>query len=367
MNTTWNINTTTFIDSIDPYALFIDINNIIYIVDSGSGQIHVWFNNSVSPTVTLYSNITNSRSIFVTINGDIYIDNGNTSGRVDKLTLNSNSSMSVMSVPGGCYGLFVDISNSLYCSVGYMHQVVKKWLGDSSTISTRIAGTGLNGSSLNMFCYPNGIFVDMNFDLYVADYGNNRIQLFGLGKIYGKTVAGKNSTYLTVELNGPTDIKLDNDKNLYITDHGNHRIVASGSYGFRCIVGCSNSSGSMLDTLNHPRSIAFDNLGNLFVADEGNHRIQRFSLLTSSCSKQSITIGYYICICLYYLDYVTNNSNTSFTPCSLLLPCENQGTCINNITAMYGFVCNCQSDFSGINCQHDNRICRPNTCWNNGK
>ena len=57
-----------------------------------------------------------------------------------------------------------------------------KSLNDTSvaTVVTR-AGVGGFGSSANQLIYPWGIFVDTNFDLYVADRLNNRIQVFRPG------------------------------------------------------------------------------------------------------------------------------------------------------------------------------------------
>jgi len=151
---------------------------------------------------------------------------------------------------------------------------------------TTVAGNGSHGSTSNMLNSPNGIFVDTNFDLYVADYENNRIQLFRLGQINGTTVAGDTSANLTISLYYPTNVILDGNKYLFITDSGNHRIIGSDENGFRCIVACSMSSGSTSNKFIYPRSIAFDSFGNLFVVDRNNHRIQKFCLSTNFCNRE---------------------------------------------------------------------------------
>jgi hypothetical protein len=184
-----------------------------------------------------------------------------------------------------CYGLFVDTSNTLYCSVESLHQVVKRWLGDTTTTSTTVAGTGACSSGSNAFCYPYGIFVDSNFDLYVADCSNNRIQLFQSGQLTGITLAGSTSSTTTITLACPTGIVLDADKYLFIVDRNNHRIVGSGPTGFRCLFGCSGSYGSASNQLYYPWSLSFDSYGNMFVTDRGNNRIQQFMLMTNLCGK----------------------------------------------------------------------------------
>ena len=50
----------------------------------------------------------------------------------------------------------------------------------------------------------------------------------------------------------------------------------------------------------------------------------------------------------------------------MLIPCRNQGTCFNNISYAYGYICQCKDGFNGTNCQNDQRPCKPSRCWNNG-
>ena len=65
-------------------------------------------------------------------------------------------------------------------------------------------------------------------------------------------------------------------------------------------------------------------------------------------------------------DQIGSFCNVSSTPCDMQKPCQNLGTCINNITIPQGYICACQSGFNGINCQFDIRPCKLTTCWNNG-
>ena len=56
-----------------------------------------------------------------------------------------------------------------------------------------VAGTGYSGATANMLKYPSGIFVTIDFDLYAADYSNNRIQLFRSGELQGRAVVENGS------------------------------------------------------------------------------------------------------------------------------------------------------------------------------
>ncbi len=170
----------------------------------------------------------------------------------------------------------------LYCLLGQRHQVIAKELDFTTNRFSIVAGTGSADTALNTLNNPRGIFVDINLDLYVADCGNNRIQLFHSTKLTGITVVGNSSSNVTIALNCPTAIILDADKDLFIVDNGNNRIVRSGLRGFQCLVGCFGSTGSASNQLNNPWSISFDSYGNIFVTDQGNNRIQKFILSTDS-------------------------------------------------------------------------------------
>ena len=93
-----------------------------------------------------------------------------------------------------------------------------------------------------MLSHPTGIFVTESLDLYVAEWGNDRVQLFRSGELNGTTVAG-NGSIGTISLYGPTGVVLDADGYLFIVNYGSGSIVGSGPYGFRCLVGCSGGGG----------------------------------------------------------------------------------------------------------------------------
>ena len=183
-----------------------------------------------------------------------------------------------------CVGIFVDINNQLYCSQDVRHLVVRKPLNSPVNTLTIVAGTGYAGSSSYMLYYPSGIFVTVTLDLYVADFWNDRIQLFRSGEMNATTVAG-NGASGTISLNRPRGVVLDADGYLFIADERNHRVVASGPYGFRCVVGCSGSAGSASNQLNYTFNLSFDRDGNILVSDAGNNRIQKFVLSSNICSK----------------------------------------------------------------------------------
>ncbi|CAF1064089.1 unnamed protein product [Adineta steineri] len=245
----------------------------------------MWQEDSVNPTKTIHGNFTEPRSLFVTSNGDIYIDDGKKNGEVQRWSAETNTFVTVMNVNSSCHGLFVDINDTLYCSMYEHHQVLKRSLNDAVMTGNRVAaGTCIEGDGSNQLSSPDGIFVDVNFDLYVADCFNHRVQLFQSGKSNGITVAGSTSLKETITLHCPSAIILDAEKYLFIADYYKNRIVGSGLNGFRCLVGCY-AKGPQSNQLDVPSSLSFDGSGNIFVTDQTNHRIQKFLLMKDSFGK----------------------------------------------------------------------------------
>jgi sugar lactone lactonase YvrE len=244
----------------------------------------VWTQGNANVTKIVAGSLNSPTTVFATMTGDVYIDN-EPKGRVDKWPMNANDGVPVMYFTGGwCSGLFVDIDNQLYCSIRDLHRVIKSSRTGDANISTIVAGTGLNGSTSDRLHAPHGIFLDIRFNLYVADCGNDRVQLFAAGQRNATTVAG-NETRNPISLSCPTGVVLDGDGYLFIVDSGNNRIVGSGPDGFRCVVGCSRCCSSSSDHLCKPASMAFDTFGNIYVADGMNSRIQMFAQETKSCGE----------------------------------------------------------------------------------
>lgn len=283
--------------------MFVDTNNNVYVADRGDSRVVIWLAGSSVPTRSLTYGLSYPYSVFVTNNGDIYIDNGYTNNRIDKWPFNQTNSSSVMYVKYACYGLFVDINNNLYCSMYNIHQVAMNSLNNNSSLWIVAAGTDCSGASSNQLNNPRGIFVDTNLNLYVADCGNNRIQKFLSGQLNAITVAGSSAPG-TMTLNCPSGVILDGNGYIFIVDSNNHRIVASGLNGFRCIVGCSTVGGSSASQLYYPSDLKFDSYGNLFVVDEGNSRIQQFILLPNTTYRKSFFSTMYIHLHICLLHYL---------------------------------------------------------------
>lgn len=287
---TWKLNASTFVGSSvvksDLFGIFINTNDTVHVTNGVNGQILIWPNSNNNQTLRILDGWNSTHSLFVTINSDIYVNGGYLYRNITKWIENTNSSAFIMNVQGPCSGLFVSIDDSLYYSMYDFHVVIKTSLNNNASTTKVVAGTGCSGITSNMLYNPQGIFVHTNLSLYVADCGNDRIQLFQYEESNGTTIAG-NGAPGTIVLHCPSSIVFDGDEYLFIVDQNNHRIVGSEPNGFRCLVGCSGNGGSTSDKLMNPLSMALDSHGNIFVTDRGNNRVQKFTLATNSCGKCS--------------------------------------------------------------------------------
>jgi DNA-binding beta-propeller fold protein YncE len=133
---------------------------------------------------------------------------------------------------------------------------------------------GSYGDGNRSFKFPSSVAVDSTGNVYVADRGNDRIQMFsGFGQfiLNWGTYGSDNGSFKS-----PSSVAVDSTGNLYVADTGNNRIqiFSSGNGTFITKWGTyGNDNGSFKS----PSSAAVDSTGNVYVADTGNNRIQMFS------------------------------------------------------------------------------------------
>ncbi len=129
------------------------------------------------------------------------------------------------------------------------------------------------GKELGNFSSPAGIAVDEKNEIYVADYGNNRVQVFSQEgrflRTFGKIGNDQGEFY------HPYELALSSDGWLAVSDYGNNRIQIFDRNGD--ILFCFGRRGNGQGEFNGPIGLAFDEERRLYVADAFNHRIQVFS------------------------------------------------------------------------------------------
>ena len=142
---------------------------------------------------------------------------------------------------------------------------------------------GHGGNGPGEFNRAEGLGIDAQDRLYVADSCNHRIQVFSAdGKFlraYGKAGTGKG------EFSYPYDICVDNTGRQYVCEFGNSRIQVFDAQDRPIeIIG---GPGADPGRFGNPWSIALDSAGNLYVADSQNHRVQKLIRKSSVLSLRS--------------------------------------------------------------------------------
>jgi uncharacterized protein (TIGR03437 family) len=154
--------------------------------------------------------------------------------------------------------------------------------------------SGDNGPPTNaQLANPQGVAVDSAGNLYIADYGNNRIRKVSNGVITtvagGGAALGDNGPPTSAQLANPYGVAIDSAGNLYIGDSGNNRVrevsngvistvAGNGTFGFSGDNGPPTSA-----QLANPYGVAIDSTGNLYIGDSSNNRV-RVSTPVSACT-----------------------------------------------------------------------------------
>ena len=138
---------------------------------------------------------------------------------------------------------------------------------------------------------PVGVAIDTNDDLYIADRDNHRIRKISadgtIATVAGNGISdfgGDNGPALAASLKGPQGITLDAQGNLYIADTFNNRIRKVAVDGMISTVAGNGYLSDLVPAtapeawLAWPKDIAVDSQGSLFIADWGNNRIRKVSV-----------------------------------------------------------------------------------------
>src|SRR5271166_615903 len=141
---------------------------------------------------------------------------------------------------------------------------------------------GSSGSGNGQFVQPTGIAFDSSGNVWVVDYGNNRVQEFNSNGVY-QSQFGSGGGSGNGQFYDPTGIAFDASGNIWVTDSVHDRVqkfTGSGAY-----LSQFGSGGSGNGQFSWPAGIAIDSSGNLWVADMNNNRVQEFNSSGTYVSK----------------------------------------------------------------------------------
>ena len=200
------------------------------------------------------------------------------------------------------YGVAVDVAGDIFLTEQTGNAVDTMSFQGANWTGSRILGGGYgnvgttDGTNLAArFNAPQGIAVDANGNLYIADTGNHTVREASLipntAKWVTATLAGiagvagyADGLNTGAAFNGPDGIAVDQSGNLYVADANNNMIRKLTPQGTNWTVstiggqlnrahGTADGVGTQ-SSFYHPASLAVDGQGRLFVADYLNSTIR---------------------------------------------------------------------------------------------
>lgn len=180
---------------------------------------------------------------------------------------------------------------------------------------------GYLGSGDGQFDNPLGIAIDSSGSVYVADTKNDRIQKFKLADPcpVGTTQVGTGACFVTKwgtlghangQFDKPWGIDVDSSGLVYVADAGNNRIQVFTNNGI--FINTWGSPGSGDGQFEIPTGIDVDRYGFVYVADTTNFRIEKFQLSPNPCPAGTLQIAFEVCFVTKWGQYGTGNGQFEY-------------------------------------------------------
>ncbi len=245
------------------------------------------------------SDVLTNRIRKISVNGFISTVAGN--GTAGNTGDGGQATAASLNMSGGG-GLFVDKAGNILISnsAGQNIRKVNASTGIITTIAGIAGSAGFSGDggpaiAAKLYC-PIGVSEDTSGNIYIADASNNRIRKVdavtgNISTVIGngyETFSGDGGQATAASVSLPREVAADIYGNLYITDYGNDRIrkyvIATGIITTIAGNGVAGSAGdggqATAAQLNNPVRTAFDGANSLYIVDQTNHKIRQVNLST---------------------------------------------------------------------------------------
>ena len=190
--------------------------------------------------------------------------------------------------------------------------IVNNTIRTVSTTGTTGTLTGTERGYINStlanarFYGTKGMVVDAAGNIYVADAGNNAIRKITAGGAvitYAGSPIGEygyvdSTDPLKALFTSPRSVALDAAGNLYVADYGNNRIRKISTTGVVTTLAgdgvaryLNSSTDNDLESFNGPIAVTVDALGNLYVADMNNKAVRKINTSTGFTTTAAGGLG----------------------------------------------------------------------------
>jgi sugar lactone lactonase YvrE len=268
----------------DPSGVCVDTNRFVYIADYANNRVRMVDTNGIITTIAGTGIAGYSGDGGAAATAQLY--------NPAKVALDTFGDLYIVDVKNNCIramnpaGVIITIAGNATLAAGYS--------GD---------GAASTAAQLNS---PADVAIDLTGDLYIADQDNNVIRYVSATTGIISTFAGAGSagfrgdggTDTTAQFFAPSGLALDDSGNLFISDYGNNRIreinlttniintvAGDGTEGFSGDDGPATAA-----EIWSPQGLVTDIQGGLYIADQGNNRIRFLSVpSTGAAATKAIT------------------------------------------------------------------------------
>ena len=207
------------------------------------------------------------------------------------------------------HGVAVDNLGNLFIADSGNHRIRKL---DTNGMITTVAGpgaygtTGDGGRATNAWLWlPTSVALDNSGNIYIADYDDSRIRMVNTNGII-TTIAGNGTAGFSGDggagtnamVSWPYGIAVGGSGNVFIADYGNERIRKVDTNGVITTVAGNGTYIYLGDgglainaAFSCPQGIAVDAVGNLLIADQRNNRIRKVDtngIITTAAGNSGI-------------------------------------------------------------------------------
>jgi sugar lactone lactonase YvrE len=186
------------------------------------------------------------------------------------------------------YGVATDATGNVYVA-DYLNNKIRKITpaGEVSTLAGSTSGFADGTGAVAQFNSPIGVATDAAGNVYVADVYNYKIRkITPVGEVStlaGSTSGFANGTGTAAQFNSPRGVATDAAGNVYVADYGNNKIrkiTPAGEVSTFAGSGANGTTEGPVATakFSGPQAVATDAAGNVYVADQVNNRIRKITI-----------------------------------------------------------------------------------------
>jgi hypothetical protein len=362
----------------------VDAAGDVYIADTSNSRIRMIYNGGLTASAIL-----NAEGVTTPVVGDIYTIAGGGSG--------SNKTLATTQGLSGPRGLSVDAYGNVFVT-DYTNNRVRVIYASGTTVANLIEleNTGvtapavgymyiLAGSGSATFSdgvlaasagvnEPSGVGTDIYGNLYLTEFGGNRIREVSattgiISTIAGSTLgtagySGDGGAATSALLSTPRGVWVDPAGNVYIADTGNNVVRRVDSTGMiTTIAGGGTATGdagaATASLVSSPFSVSFDPSGNLLVATNGDNRVRSISAVNGLLSFPTTLVG---AVSATQSELIPNTGLQPITPSAISIPSGfTQATgatndCTVGTIIASGAACNLRLTFTPIQAMYSTAV-----------